>query len=154
MRRNWAAANPNKKKTADKANYKKNKARVLRNAKVWAEKNPELAKANKIKYYEANKALVVARSRKWAEENPARAAANYRMAAARYRAAKLKATPPWLDTKLKTEIKWFYDNCKQGLHVDHVVPLQGKNVCGLHVPWNLRLICAKENCKKGNKLLD
>lgn len=36
--------------------------------------------------------------------------------------------------------------------VDHMVPIAGKNVCGLHVPWNLRVIPRLDNIRKSNKL--
>jgi len=77
-----------------------------------------------------------------------------------YRARKLSATPPWLDEKMLSEIKEVYRECQElseetGVphHVDHIVPLKGKNVRGLHVPWNLRAIPAEENLTKGNKFI-
>lgn len=70
------------------------------------------------------------------------------MLTAQKKALKLKATPPWAD---KAVIKEIYANCPQGYHVDHIVPLKGKNVCGLHTPENLQYLPAIENMKKSNK---
>jgi hypothetical protein len=59
-----------------------------------------------------------------------------------------KATPKWVN---KIEIQNIYGNCPKGYHVDHIVPLKGKFVCGLHVENNLQYLPAIENIAKGNR---
>lgn len=79
---------------------------------------------------------------------------------AKYRASQLQRTPKWLSESQLTEIKDFYKKAVQmgkqtGIkyHVDHIVPLQGTNVSGLHVPWNLQILTALENCTKKNTFI-
>lgn len=72
--------------------------------------------------------------------------------------AKMQRTPAWLTKHDKLHIRCLYQiaamrtrESGQEWHVDHVVPLQGENVCGLHVPSNLRVVPATENMSKGNR---
>ena len=70
----------------------------------------------------------------------------------RYRSAIKRATPPWADLKA---IKAIYDEAKRlGMSVDHIWPLRNSKFCGLHVPWNLRIIPISENALKKNKRPD
>jgi hypothetical protein len=69
---------------------------------------------------------------------------------------KRQRTPKWADL---SKIKEVYEECKRlikeygprSYHVDHIIPLKGKNVSGLHVENNLQIIKASENLTKGNK---
>jgi len=69
---------------------------------------------------------------------------------AKRRALKLKATPKFANLE---KIREIYKNCPKGYHVDHIVPLQGKEVCGLHVEWNLQYLTPSDNHSKSNKLI-
>lgn len=80
---------------------------------------------------------------------------------ARRRATQLQATPKWLTVKDNDKMKETYKEAAKitketGIphHVDHIWPLQGENVCGLHVPWNLRVLIGTENSAKNNKILE
>lgn len=71
---------------------------------------------------------------------------------------KLKRTPFWLNDGQLFELECIYKYCASlrsigfDYEVDHIVPLQGKTVSGLHVPWNLQLLTASENSSKGNRI--
>lgn len=75
----------------------------------------------------------------------------YNARGAKRRAQLLLRIPKWADT---VSIKNFYDNCPEGYHVDHIIPLQGKTVSGFHVLNNLQYLPALENISKGNKLIE
>lgn len=69
-----------------------------------------------------------------------------------------RAIPPWADLQKISEI---YEDARQrkavtneDWHVDHIVPLNGKNVCGLHVDYNMRVIPASDNRAKKNHFED
>lgn len=64
------------------------------------------------------------------------------------RADKLKRTPKWSNLEA---IQKFYENCPKGYHVDHIIPLKGKYISGLHIIENLQYLTAEDNLSKGNK---
>jgi len=70
--------------------------------------------------------------------------------AAKHRAKLLNAIPAWADSVAVERL--YAEAAVSGMHVDHIYPLQGEAVCGLHVANNLRLLTPLENLKKGNKM--
>jgi hypothetical protein len=135
----------------------KNKERKSVSGKLHYENNkePYLERARKSTWQKDNRERVKELRRVWRENNPEK---SYALVAQR-RAKRLQAMPPWLSKKQLEEIQNIYRVCKKVSqttgkkhHVDHVIPLQGNNVCGLHVPWNLAIIPARLNLSKSNKL--
>ncbi|NJO48134.1 MAG: HNH endonuclease [Leptolyngbyaceae cyanobacterium RM2_2_4] len=64
---------------------------------------------------------------------------------AKRRSVKIEATPKWVDLD---KIQEFYKNCPAGMGVDHIIPLNNKEVCGLHVIENLQYLTKEENRRK------
>jgi 5-methylcytosine-specific restriction endonuclease McrA len=123
--------------------------------KKWTTNNSEKISQNGKRWRQENKEYDKFYHQVWARNNP-ELIANKK---ARYRARKLKAMPKWLNNNQLEQIKLIYTecniiNCISGIkhHVDHIIPLQGKEVCGLHVPWNLQILEEVENLSKYNKL--
>ncbi len=118
--------------------------------KEWKKKN--IDKFNQ--YRELNSEKIKEVQAKYRRNNKDKLAANF----AKYHATKLKATPLWLTKEHIEQMKEKYRLAKEltkitGIeyHVDHMIPLKGEGCCGLHIPWNLRVITAKENLSKGNR---
>jgi hypothetical protein len=129
--------------------------RVKQNEIYQKNKEERLEYARK-KYVE-NTEVIKSRVKKYNKENRSKCNALN----AKRRAAQYNATPDWLTKEHLAEIEEFYVLAKElawlnegeTLQVDHIVPLQGKDVCGLHVPWNLQILTKAENVKKFNKLI-
>lgn len=116
-----------------------NKEHCNENKNIWKKNNPEKC----IKHAEAR---AIVRKKNRAKDNSLRA---------KYRAAQLLATPGWADSVAileKYEFAKLWSELR-GIpyHVDHIVPMLSKIVCGLHVEHNLQVITAKENISKNNR---
>ena len=119
--------------TQRKDRYSKRKAEILAKNKIWHDLNPQSLKEAKLKYGRSYKGLA---------------------AISRYKANKKNRTPVWAKYAY---IKLWYQLAKieevrtgRKIHVDHIIPLQGKLVCGLHCEDNLQLLFAEENIRKNN----
>jgi 5-methylcytosine-specific restriction endonuclease McrA len=66
---------------------------------------------------------------------------------ARYKYFKKRNTPKWVNRR---DLDKLYVQCPAGLEVDHIIPLRGENVSGLHVPWNLQYLNPEDNVRKSN----
>lgn len=130
---------------------KENKERRKEWQKEWIKKNPNKRAMIISRYYQKNKEKAAAASKKWKKNN------SWKISyyASKRKAILLQATPPWADlAQIEIEYKlaaWCTAVMGEPYHVDHIVPLINKKVCGLHVHQNLRVIRGIENISKSNK---
>lgn len=129
----------NRCKECDAIHYAENSEIVKDRVDIYRKANPEKIKESYFKYYDNNKEDYIFR-------------ANFR------RAAQIQRTPSWLTPQDLQEIEDKYvlartltESTGIQYHVDHIVPLLGKNVSGFHCPENLQVIPAIDNLKKSNK---
>lgn len=120
----------------DKAYYQRNKKKRLLQSKAYYEQHKEEQKSHKKIWYNNHY-----------KQDP-----KYYLAKCnKRRGVKLQRTPTWLTKEQLEAIKQIYKNCPSWAVVDHIIPLQGRNVSGLHVPWNLQYLTPEENKTKSNK---
>ena len=126
------------KRAYSKERYSKNPDKHKEQCYAWGKNNPETVASIQSRYRKRSAPKINAR-------NAAR------------RAGRAAATPEWLTPEQHDDMKSMYILAKKwgdlfsiDYHVDHIVPLNGENICGLHVPWNLQLLEAKLNLSKSN----
>ena len=146
-----------KNKKIKKLYYLNNKERLSKVKKKYRLNNIEKMKKYRIQYTLNNEDKIKKRNKLYILKNKDKIKEYYlknphiqKSINAKRRATKLRATPKFANIN---KIKEIYKNCPKGYHVDHIVPLQGKNVCGLHVEWNLQYLTPSDNCSKSNKLI-
>lgn len=150
-------------------------------ARRWRVKNRARLNAQGTAWLEANKEEFAAYAKKWRADNaertkPIRARWKvdnadkvreqnrehrlnnkdyYRFHARLRQATKMRATPAWADLNaiaaVYAEALRLSEETGILHHVDHIVPLRGKTVCGLHWEGNLQILSATENLSKGNR---
>ena len=158
----WIKANPEKVKTT----RLRNRDKRLKALKEWKKRNREHIKAYKratwrkyanpiqqARWKAENIDRVRAYKAKWAKANPGKVLAKLR----RRQTAKQNALPAWLSKgqlsemeELDTTAALLTRHSDEPYQVDHIIPLLGKGVCGLHVPWNLQIMTGCANRKKRN----
>lgn len=147
----YRAKNPDKVKESLSRSKAKNSSKISEKKKAYRAANPEKMKEERRLSYARNRDSELARASEYKKENRH----VIRPLIAKRTAAKFKATPAWFD---KTKADALYEQATEferltgfKWHVDHIVPLQSKLVCGLHWHGNMQVISGSQNQSKSNR---
>ena len=164
-RKNYRSANVALINAAKRTHYTANRERLLEEKRQSYKNKAEVKREYQRKYYVLNKDQVLERTKNFHKANPdyykqfrKRFPGKVNAKETRRKTAKLQRTPPWLTLDDHWMIEQAYDLAALrtkmfgfAWHVDHIIPLQGKMVSGLHVPSNLQVIPALVNMAKNNQ---
>lgn len=167
----WYAEHKNEVIEKSRVWIEKNKDRYVARGKRYREQNSDLVKARQAQWRLKNRDAVLEKKRadnkRRREANPEKFRERSRLYLLRFpekhaarqaarRCKKVEATPAWANTFFIEEI---YDLAKRRTkltgvewHVDHIVPLKSRLVCGLHVESNLQVIPSVLNISKSNRM--
>lgn len=158
-KRAWAEANKERISANKRAYYQANKEKIKAKSKAYREANKERLATMCKAWYAANSNRVIEERKKYIKEyfSTEHGKTIRRIQLARRRSSQLQRTPYWLTEADFEKIKRKYvyaqrktETTGEQWDVDHIIPLQGKFVSGLHVPANLRVIKHTTNCSKRN----
>jgi hypothetical protein len=166
--REWKKANKAKVARYGREHYQRYRELLISMAVERRQQNPKSREASREagrRYYWKHREKILAAissdpervakrsaaARAFEKRNPAKTAIRTK----RRQAVMKRASPPWLTAEQWAEMDAVYAAAKErgsGWQVDHIHPLQGRNSCGLHVPWNLQVLDGLENRRKANRL--
>lgn len=135
-----------------RAYYERNKTACLARTTAARAKDPEryaaVSRAATARHRLENREVVLGRRRAAYRENAA-----VEIARVMLRKERTTVLQPWVTQAMVAEMDGLYQFCRifSGFEVDHIVPLNGKAVSGLHVPENLQVLTVRANRQKGNK---
>ena len=142
--------------------YIENKDKYLDRSTKWYKDNPQLKRNYVKKHYDVNRDKILAYGKEWRKQNP-EYLSTYLFEWRRKNPEKVaenverrfgylkERIPSWANKEM---IKFFYECRPADCHVDHVIPLCGKNISGLHVETNLQWLPKHINITKGNRFDD
>jgi hypothetical protein len=144
-----------KKSVADQVYAQQNSETISEYQKQYRAANRDSLIEATRQRYQKNKEDHLAKAAEWKRNN----AGIVNQTCMKRHAAKMNRVPAWLSKDDKAKMEDIYGLCRtlnrNGMvkyHVDHILPLQGKTVSGLHMPSNMQIIPASVNCSKQNKV--
>lgn len=161
----WALRNAERVKALRKANYEKNRRTNIENARAWKKRNPAKALASQRSRAAINRDKIRAARKAWEERNPAAALESFKRYRERNREKIRARLAVSKQGREKRRVLWANQDALLAIYrqaevmtqttgrahvVDHIIPLQGRTVSGLHVETNLRVIEHHENARKHN----